>query len=155
MWTASTRHKGYGAFACKIDGKTVHDRAHRYSWRLTFGDIPNGIFVLHRCDNPACVNPAHLFLGTNQDNIDDMMAKDRHAKGAYRTTRTGELGRYKRGERHHIAKLTSADVLAMRRDREEGMAYSKLAQKYKIGIKNAWMAVNGKTWKHVGKEDGE
>lgn len=72
-WTACRTRAGYGQF--KSDGR-LH-RAHRLAWALTNGPIPEGKHVLHRCDNPGCVNPDHLFLGSHQDNMDDMSNKGR------------------------------------------------------------------------------
>ena len=72
-WTESTAPNGYGRMS--YNGTT--DYAHRLSWNAHFGVIPDGLHVLHRCDNPTCVNPEHLFLGTHQDNMDDMMRKGR------------------------------------------------------------------------------
>lgn len=66
---------GYGAFAI---GRDRANRAHRIAWELTNGPVPVGLSALHRCDNPPCCNPAHLFLGTQADNIADMVAKGRH-----------------------------------------------------------------------------
>jgi hypothetical protein len=77
MWTTATDQDGYGEFF--IRGKA--NRAHRLSWALLNGPIPNGMCICHTCDNPPCVNPKHLFLGTNLDNIADKVAKGRQAKG--------------------------------------------------------------------------
>ena len=73
-WTGYLRGDGYGSL--RIDGKQV--QAHRAAYEATFGKIENGLFVCHRCDNRKCINSDHLFLGTNQDNVDDMVAKGRH-----------------------------------------------------------------------------
>lgn len=78
-WSASKMKNGYGRFGVS---KGVIRFAHRVSHELFIGPIPSGSFVLHRCDNPSCVNPAHLFLGTHADNMIDMKRKGRSLRGA-------------------------------------------------------------------------
>jgi hypothetical protein len=74
LWTASQNSMGYGKML--VAGKL--QLAHRISWELHIGPVPAGLFVLHRCDTPLCVNPLHLFVGTNADNMRDMKVKGRH-----------------------------------------------------------------------------
>jgi len=76
-WVCYLNCDGYGRFSTQVLGKWKGMLAHRASYALYKTFIPEGLLVLHRCDNPSCVNPDHLFLGTNQDNTDDMIAKGR------------------------------------------------------------------------------
>lgn len=75
LWSASVNNQGYGEI--HLGERNDHCYAHRFSWMINKGPIPKGLFVLHRCDNPRCVNPNHLFLGTQKDNLHDAMAKGR------------------------------------------------------------------------------
>jgi hypothetical protein len=74
LWTRKPDAYGYGVFS--VNGR--HTRAHRFSWELHHGPVPDGLWVLHKCDTPACVRPDHLFIGTQMDNVTDMIAKGRY-----------------------------------------------------------------------------
>jgi len=100
---------------------------------LNRGPIPPGIWVLHSCDNPPCVNPTHLFLGTSDDNIRDCISKDRHT----------------RGERVAWHRLTDADVQNILRMHAAGMRVGELARMYAYDIGNMSAIVRRKIWKHV------
>lgn len=107
--------------------------AHRYSWELHNGPIPSGLFVLHRCDNPPCVNPEHLFLGTLADNN-----RDRDQKG-----------RQARGERGGRAKLTVEAVRAVRAQRAAGVACLDVAAEHGISEQQVSAIATGRSWRHV------
>src|SRR2546429_469655 len=96
-WVGGKFQSGYGYF--RYSRKLL--RAHRVAWLIAKGEIPDELNVLHSCDHPACVNPNHLFLGTDADNMNDKVAKGR-ARGA------------KRGEMHHKARLTTGQVAEIR-----------------------------------------
>jgi hypothetical protein len=130
LWMAYTNKKtGYGQY--EYMGKMY--RAHRFSWEQAFGAIPGGMCVLHRCDNPSCVNPSHLFLGTHLDNVHDRVVKGRSAKG----------------EAHGLSKLTDGDVRQMRIEHSCGASYRALGRQYGVDRANVRSVVTGKTWSHV------
>lgn len=138
MWKASKNKKGYGNFYVSIgNSKDKHILAHRMAYILWnhLNEIPDGLQVLHRCDNPSCCNPAHLFLGTNQDNMNDMMQKGRRGD--------------KSGEHNSQAKLTSEDVFLMRNMRKMGMTYEKIAIEFGLHLSTVADICNGKSWKHL------
>lgn len=115
--------------------------AHRVSWEIHRGIIPEGMHVLHSCDSPSCVNPAHLFLGTQADNNRDMAAKGRQAKGTV-LSRPGEC--------NPNAKLTREIVQQIRaeyRPRAPGRGLPALAKKYGVGISAIHSIVKGHSWK--------
>lgn len=132
-WTASRRGgrpgAEYGAFS--VGRRSVS--AHRFSWELHRGLVPEGLMVLHECDNPKCVRPDHLFLGTNLDNIDDMVKKERQS----------------RGETHGMHRLTEADVLAARERYATGESVEDLARQLGVARVTMQQAITGRTWKHL------
>lgn len=142
-WTAAIDHRGYGKIwvGSKRDGTWRMAAAHRVAWELANG--PTGeLHVLHQCDNPRCVRPSHLFLGTHGDNMRDCVEKGRHG-----TTRKPH--RIARGERNSHAKLTADDVRAMRSSHARGEAISAIAREYGLSPQGARAAVLGLTWRHL------
>lgn len=95
IWIATRHPKGYGLFGFQPEGKSksTPTLAHRASWELFVGPIPNGLKVLHNCDNPPCVNPDHLFLGTQQDNMNDMATKGRRSSACFGAQLLGSANR--------------------------------------------------------------
>jgi hypothetical protein len=131
-WRASTLPKGYG----RVFWKGRNHNAHRVAWMIVNGDIPQGMFVCHRCDNPACCNPAHLFLGTPQDNVDDCVKKGRDRRGIHP------------GESNPHAKLTNEQVYEIRR-LFRTMPHTELAQRYGVTSTNIQDIGNRKSWRHL------
>lgn len=129
-WQGYRSHKGYGQM--QINRQVVP--THRVAWELTHGPIPDGLHVLHHCDNPSCVNPNHLFLGTNADNVADKIAKERQPIG----TRIGN------------AKLTEEQVIeARQRFAKGGISMASLAREYGISGVSMRSALLRLTWKHL------
>jgi len=129
-WTGSRHGKGYGMVGV---GSRIVDKAHRVSWRMHNGLIPEGMHVLHHCDNPPCVNPAHLFIGTNDDNVRDKIAKGRQ--------------RVPCGEAHGNAKLTERDVIEIRLLSD--VPVKEIAARFSISGCTVRRVRNRTAWAHV------
>jgi hypothetical protein len=106
---------------------------HIYSWLVNFGEIPAGIYVCHTCDNPRCSNPAHLFLGTPQENQTDCIDKGRRPKG----------------EGNAAAKLTEKEVKKIKQLIVMGVSMKRIAKDFKVNPTTIERINNGRTWKHV------
>lgn len=134
---------GYGAFRIS-NGPTLP--AHRVAWSLTNGrEIPDGLCVMHKCDNPPCCNPAHLRLGTVAENNADRARKGRN--GDY--SRTGFSTGAAQGERNRHAKLKEQDVRDIRHEVASGGNQAAIARRYGLAAANIWSLVHRRTWKHV------
>jgi len=145
LWDGLTAHGGYGKV--KANGKTIG--AHRLSWEIHHGEIPDGQCVLHKCDVPLCVNPDHLFLGTNLDNIADRHRKGRDARGETSGRQT-KPERTVRGERVNTAKLTAAQVTLIRkRVAEDRASMASLAREYHVSPQSIQRIIDGRSWKHL------
>jgi hypothetical protein len=141
LWTAGRNHDGYGKF--RASG--VSRYAHRAVFELTHGEIPAGLLVLHRCDIPACVRPAHLYAGTPQDNATDMCTRGRKESGDrhWKRRMPGRSGR----ERNPNAKLSEQEVECIRHEHATGsVSQTTLAARYHVTQCNISAIVRGKTW---------
>jgi hypothetical protein len=128
LWTRAAHPSGYGAVSYKLFGDEQY--AHRWSWILYRGPIPDGAYVLHKCDVKCCVNPDHLFLGSHDDNMADMRAKKRGAIG----------------DKHGRSKLTTAQIISIRSDPRRNCEIAKaygLSRPYVSNIRRR------KCWTHI------
>lgn len=130
LWTGALRN-GYGKISW--NGRTLS--THRLTWELVFGPIPDGMNVLHRCDNPACCNPRHLFLGNHADNMRDREAKDRHNAPI--------------GSRHGRATLTDDQVREIRRLWSHGVPQTEIAKRLGTNPQRVYSIVHRRTWRHI------
>jgi len=128
VWNYGKAWNGYGLL--KVAGE--QRRAHRYAWERAHGPIPEGLLVLHRCDNPPCVNPAHLFLGTTQTNVTDKMQKGRFVSCP--------------GERNGTAKLTQKQVLRIRTLLNQGVFHKTIAAEFDVSPTLVWRIKVGRAW---------
>ena len=127
LWQASKNKDGYGTFQSSV--------AHRHAWLLSKGEIPNGLYVLHKCDNPSCCNPKHLFIGTQKDNMADMRSKGREPD-----TKGSANGR---------AKLSEDDVLEIRKCRANGLTLKALAARYGVSFTMISLIDRRESWTHI------
>lgn len=130
-WIGAKDGDGYGQFTTT---NKKNNRAHRFSYEIHKGPIAKGLRVLHSCDNPSCVNPNHLSLGTDADNLKDAINK----------------GRLKlKGEHNPSSKLTENQVREIRELRKSGVSIKDIAARYKVSDFPIRGIINGTRWKHV------
>jgi len=130
-WQAGRDKDGYGAFYLG----TNNVRAHSASWRLYRGDIPDGMWVLHKCDNPPCVNPDHLFIGTPLDNVTDMIIKGRR--------------RVMIGDQRFNTKLSASDIPVIRQLLMKVNSISAIADEYGVTRGAIGSIKYGNSWNHI------
>jgi hypothetical protein len=139
LWTGATTKFGHGVVICKgTKRRGATQKAHRISWLLHFGPVPDGMFVCHTCDVPACVNPDHLYVGTAKDNTRDCLVR-------------GRIDRVKRprGEKHGNSKLNADIVRDIRARREQGETLRAIAERHNTPIANVCQIVKRRAWAHV------
>lgn len=135
VWTGARSEWGYGRVSIATSKAAG---AHRVSWELCRGPIPDGLHVLHRCDNPPCVNPDHLFLGTPADNAADKMAKGRARPAPPRL-----------GEANHSARFTETDIIDIRTLRRFGATVRTLAESYGVRRTHIQQILRKDIWPHL------
>lgn len=130
LWTGAKNSKGYGDIWVYNKGKT--QRAHRVSWEMHYGPIPHEALVLHRCDTPSCVRPDHLFVGSPQDNMDDMAAKGRDRKAV--------------GSRNASARLSSDQARAIKARIASGDNMRAMAREFGVSKSTIYAMKIGRSW---------
>ncbi len=150
IWVGTRACRGYGAIS--IDRKRW--RAHRLSWAIHNGTIPDGLYICHRCDNPPCVNPEHLFAGTQKDNIADCVRKGRFSRSIGERTRNNRRRRgFHRtkaiGHDHYNSKLTLENVLEIRSTPPKWGEQSRLARKFGVTKSSIRDVLSRRCWGHV------
>jgi len=131
-WIGYRNDDGYG----KLGIKGRPTSAHRLSYEINIGPIPDGLCVLHKCNNPACVNPIHLYVGTPQDNMNDMVIASRQARP--------------NGENNPKAKLTEIQVMEIiRLLKTNNMTHKEISDRFHVTPENILHISKGQTWKHI------
>ena len=145
IWNGRKDKNGYGVFI--FEGKSY--RTHRLAWILTTGgELPPALKVLHKCDNPSCINPKHLYPGTNADNMRDMVLRGRSLKGKLNPSHLHPEN-MPRGEQNTRSKLTEAKVRQIRKLAAKGVSNSVIGRQFGIWPNNVRFIINRQTWKHV------
>lgn len=143
IWTGSRDKMGYGRYRGVKYRLSPCALAHRISWLIEHGSLDPSLCVLHRCDNPPCVRPDHLFLGTKADNTEDMITKGRGNNGA----RPYESRTH--GTRNAQARINEEQAVAIRKRVLAGERQKDLASEYRLSVQAVNAIVKGRSWRHV------
>jgi len=130
-WTGNTDKDGYGKFW--INSLRRNDMAHRISYQIFIGEIPQGLWVLHKCDNPSCVNPEHLFVGTAKDNSAD---RDNKGRGIS-------------GERVQTHKLIPSDIPVIKELYQKGFSQREIGEQFNCSQESISRLLLGKSWRCI------
>ena len=134
-WQGKINQSGYGVLNIRENGKKTDVLVHRESYRLLKGEIPDGMCVLHKCDNPACINPEHLRIGTNKENTQDCVKKGRFCNGHLRAKASG--------------KLTEDQVIEIREMNKNGINKKEIMEKFGISIHHLNGILAYRFWKYI------
>lgn len=140
VFMGATNGFGYGIVGTGGRG-APNDRAHRITYRHFCGEIPSGMFVCHRCDVPSCCNPDHLFLGTNQDNVRDMISKGRNSPPPRNSHVVGSV--------HPKSKFSEEQVRAMRSEHQAGKSVYRLAKETGVAQVTMQRIIRGERYKNA------
>jgi hypothetical protein len=158
-WTGCLHHSGYGV----IQFKNIQYQAHRLMYQFFVGSIPEGLLVCHKCDNPRCCNPAHLFIGTPKENSQDMVKKgralfgdrnpsrifpERRPRGANHWTKLKPTN-ILRGSENPKAKLTERNVIEIRKLRKDGIRIKDLSTRFGVSETHIKYIIYRKSWVHI------
>lgn len=137
-WKLTKDKGGYGVLTIGslVDKSKKVVKAHRYSYKCFVGEIPDGLMVLHRCDNRKCVNPGHLFIGTTDDNMRDMVQKGRSSRMI--------------GETNGCAKLTNKEVIEIKRLIKNGERGADISRKTRASVRTISNIKHNKSWRMIG-----
>lgn len=128
-WTRAKDYQGYGV--ATFNSKSI--RAHRLSYMIFVGNIPPNMYVLHRCDNPSCVNAKHLFLGTNKENMRDKVLKGRQANG----------------EKNGNSRMKEEEILQIRKLYLSGVSMKEISKKFNSNVSQVHKIIRRKLWGHI------
>jgi hypothetical protein len=137
LWTGTRDRAGYGRF--HVSEEEHSKPAHRVSYELAYGPIPDGLHICHRCDNPPCVRPDHLFAGTRSENIRDAVQKGRKGRPPNMTI----------GEDHPQSRLTTPQVVEIRQLSQQGLTAPQIAVRYGVSPGTVLDVIRRRTWRHV------
>lgn len=142
LWKASKNNKGYGMFCVRSWGYQHKQLAHRLCYADQVCPIPKGALLLHSCDNPSCVNPAHLRVGSHRENVADMDQRGRR------------ISNTPKGAENCNAILTDGQVIALRKDYISGATHAELAKRYGISVRSVPDYTGSRSWRHLLGVDG-